>query len=138
MKTLTTILLAVLTQLTFAQCDKDFLLNFNEITEIRGTTNSAMKTEGIISFSKDKIIIKAIVKGGEKVITSNIRNADCKWDTFLKNGKTVYSLFSSKDSDSPKDEASLILEGVNGKLKVIFMPPNAKLEFQISQIQITE
>ena len=45
MKTLTTILLAVLTQLTFAQCDKDFLLNFNEITEIRGTTNSAMKTE---------------------------------------------------------------------------------------------
>jgi len=132
MKTVFITLFSLLTQLTFAQCDKDFLLNFNEITEIRGATNSPMKTEGTISFSKDKIVIKAIMNGGEKLITSQIRNADCNWDTFLKNGKTVYSLFSGKGPGGPKDEASLILEGVNGKLKVIFMPPNAKLEFQIT------
>jgi len=133
MKTLLITTFSLLTQLTFAQCDKDFLLNFNQITEIRGITNSPMKTEGTINFSKDKIVIKAIMNGGEKVITSQVRTADCNWDTFLKNGKTVYSLFAGKGPDGPKDEASLILEGVNGKLKVIFMPPNAKLEFQITQ-----
>ena len=133
MKTLLITTFSLLTQLTFAQCDKDFLLNFNEITEIRGTSNSVMKAEGTISFSKDKIFIKAIMNGNEKLITSQVRNADCKWDTFLKNGKTVYSLFAGKRTDDPKDEASLILEGVNGKLKVIFMPPNAKLEFQITE-----
>src|SRR5687768_2828623 len=83
MKTLFIIVFSLLTQLTFAQCDKDFLLNFNEITEIRGTTNSPMKTEGTINFSKDQIVIKAKVNGGEKVITSQVRNADCKWDAFL-------------------------------------------------------
>jgi len=56
MKTLLITAFSLLTQLTFAQCDKDFLLNFNEITELRGTTNSPMKTEGTINFSKDKIL----------------------------------------------------------------------------------
>ncbi|WP_207429763.1 hypothetical protein [Pedobacter sp. SYSU D00535] len=133
MKTLFILLLAAVSQLSYAQCDKNFLLNFNEITEIRGTSSSPMKSEGTISFSKNVIIIKALINGSEKLITSQVRSVECDWSSFLKEGKSTYQLYSGKGNDVPKDAATLVLEGTDGKLKVSFRPPSAELQFQITQ-----
>ena len=138
MKTFIIIILTMCAQTTFAQCDKSFLLNFSEITEIRGKTISPIKHGGNISFSKEQIIIKILINGEEKLINSEIVSADCQWETFLKNGTTVYKLLSGKGTDEPQDQATLTLEGKNGALKVTFRPPGAQLQFLITQTNIAQ
>lgn len=124
---------------SFAQCDKNITTNFHGLSEIRGGSATPIKAEGTITFDKENIIIKSSVNGREMSIESTIQSiTECKWDTLLGTGKTEYKVLSSKGPDEPKDDASITLEGVNGKLKVTFRPPGAELHFLITDYKIVK
>ena len=131
--------LALTLNTAFAQCEKNALLKFDEITEIRDGISSPIKVEGTFAFSKDKIVMKASRAGGEMIIESDIKSIlTCKWNTYLSTGKSEYKLMSRKGTEGPQDEATLVLEGWNGKLKVTFRPPGAELQFDIAESKIVE
>jgi ribosomal protein S5 len=74
MKTLIIILaLALSTTASYAQCEKNVVLKFNEITEIRDAVRSTLKVNGTFTFRKDKIVMKAERTGGNMIIDSEIR-----------------------------------------------------------------
>ena len=74
MKTLIIILaLALTATASYAQCQKNVVLKFNEITEIRDTVRSTLKVNGTFTFRKDKIVMKAERTGGNMIIDSEIR-----------------------------------------------------------------
>lgn len=140
MKTLILLMASLLSyHVSSAQCTKNLLLKFDQVTEIRDTSRTSFKTEGSISFTKEKILIRISVNGTEQVIESTIDLvSECAWDKDFKNGKSSYQLWSSKDPNETKDKASLTLAGENGKLMVTFRPPGAVLQFHIADLKIIE
>jgi hypothetical protein len=140
MKTLIFLMASLLSyHVSSAQCTKNLLLKFDQVTEIRDTSRTSFKTEGSINFTKEKILIRISVNGTEQVIESTIDLvSECTWDKDIKNGKSSYQVWSSKDPNQTKDKASLTLAGENGKLMVTFRPPGAMLQFHITDLKIIE
>ena len=140
MKHFIILMLSTLTcSLCVAQCPKNLLLKFSQVTEIRDEARTPFKTEGIIRFSQDSILISSKVNGEDRVIESTIDSVSaCAWNREIQNGMSSYSLSSSKILGEPKDKATLILTCENGKLMVTFKPPGAELQFLITECKIIE
>jgi hypothetical protein len=121
------LLFAAFASTGLAQCDKEVVLKFNRLTESKVLqAGTPQQIEASINFSKDRIIITAMMGGSAKTIESNVKKVIfCSWKSFLKDGRAEYQTESRKGTEGPFDPSSISLESVNSLTKVIFTPPSA-------------
>ena len=108
-------LLVIAGMISYAQCDKKFVLTSSK-TEYLNATNVLQRTVDemtTIEVSKSEIIITPGAK--EDKLNGTIKSATCDWKVPFKEGKTIIKALITDPSGDAKN-VTITLKGKDGKL----------------------
>lgn len=132
--------LFVLSQATYAQCDKNVTFKsyafriFHNDKEVQSAAIDAT-----ITFDSDKYSVKISMMAGMGTLSGTIKEVTlCQWIDFMKNGKAQYK-GTLRDGDEDPVEATIEIISENSVSKFILYPePGAKLQFDIAEYFMAE
>jgi hypothetical protein len=131
--TLTLSLLVAFGTASFAQCDKNIVLNSSKTYHLdaAGAVTKTIDEAAIVEINKT---IVDVTINGEHKITGKIKSNICDWKVPFKEGKTV--IHASMDRDGEEKNFTMTIEDKDGKVTLYFeaeSEPNDKVKVAIDK-----
>lgn len=127
MKTIliTLFLLAAVSAMSFAQCDKKVSLvsSKTEHFDANGNLKHADDEKTVVEFNQSDITVTITHDGGDEKLAGKIKSNICTWQVPFKVGKTLLNVTLSKDDGQSRDFA-ITVEGKDGKLTLLAESPD--------------
>jgi len=118
---LSILLMVVVTAVSVAQCDKNYILNGykTEYLSLDGTVERSVDEKSVITINKQEI---TIVHGpDQETMSGTIKYDSCSWKVPFKDGKAVIKS-SLIGGNGQATGVTLTIEGKDGKITMIAVP----------------
>lgn len=127
---------------SYGQCERKSICKSSVGRFVIGDNKQEeMQLEATITIDKENIVINANIGGQATTITNKINSVDsCKWDEYLKTGKSIYRVSTNK-GNNVLENSIIKITGTAGKLTIYFgSDPDEKggLEFEIYQTKFED